>query len=60
MKKVVTDQPGRFLAVFVFGPILLYKGAITYKYDWFLICFAIILIVWDLYWIIFKAPQTIQ
>lgn len=26
MKIKITDQPGRFLAVFVFGPIILYKG----------------------------------
>lgn len=50
----LTDQPGRFLAVFVFGPILLYKG-ISYR-DMFLIVFAILLIIWDAYWILFKAP----
>lgn len=52
----ISDQPGRFLAVFVFGPMILYKGA-KYK-DSFLIIFAILLIIWDAYWILFKAPCT--
>ncbi len=55
----ISDQPGRILAVFVLGPIILYKGLITYK-DWFLICFAIILILWDLWWIICKPPRVIE
>lgn len=50
----LTDQPGRVLAVFVFGPLLVYKGVI-YK-DWFLIMFGILLIVWDMYWLLFKEP----
>ena len=52
----ISDQPGRILAVFVLGPIILYKGLVTYK-DWFLICFAIVLILWDLWWIICKPPR---
>ncbi len=57
--KYITDQPGRILAVFVLGPIILYKGAVVYK-DWFLILFAIILIMWDLWWIIMRPPASLQ
>ena len=53
----ITDQPGRVLAVFVFGPIILWKGMHTYKYDWFLIIFAILLILWDLWWLCQKPPK---
>jgi hypothetical protein len=50
----ITDQPGRVLAVFVFGPILIYKGW-TYN-DIFLVAFGLLLIVWDLYWLVYKSP----
>lgn len=51
----INDQPGRFLAVFFFAPILFIKG---YRYhDMFIICFAIVLFVWDLYWLIYKKPR---
>ena len=53
-----TDQPGRILAVFVFGPLLVYKGAVEYKYDNFLILFGLLLIAWDFYWIVKKTPAT--
>jgi len=46
----ISDQPGRFLAVFVFAPFIIYKGNI-YK-DNYLIMFGILLFFWDLYWII--------
>ena len=49
-----TDQPGRVLAVYVFAPILFYKG-VEY-HDKFLIFFAVALFFWDLYWLIFKKP----
>ena len=49
------DQPGRFLAVFVFSPIIIIQG---YKYgDTFLIIFGLVLFVWDLYHIIFTKPN---
>ena len=51
----VTDQPGRVLAVFVIAPILLYKG-MKYK-DYFILLFAIILFLWDLYWLLTKPPK---
>jgi len=49
-----SDQPGRVLAVFVFAPLIFYKGYI-YS-DWFLILFALTLFVWDLYWLAYKPP----
>ena len=46
----LNDQPGRFLAIFVFVPILIYKG---YHYnDNFIILFALLLFIWDLFWIL--------
>lgn len=47
---IKTDQPGRYLAVFFFAPILLYK-AVQYK-DKFIGIFAIMLFCWDLFWIL--------
>lgn len=49
-----SDQPWRVLAVFVFAPLIFYKGYI-YS-DWFLILFALTLFVWDLYWLAYKPP----
>lgn len=49
------DQPGRLLAVFIIAPILLYKG-IFYN-DIFIIIFAIILFIWDLYHILYTKPN---
>lgn len=51
----ITDQPGRVLAVFVISPILLFKG-IKYK-DYFIIVFAIILCIWDLFWLATEQPR---
>jgi hypothetical protein len=50
-----TDQPGRVLAVTVVSPLLMYKG-IQYN-DNFIVSFAIILFLWDLYWILFSPPK---
>ena len=50
------DQPGRFLACFLFAPIIGFKG--VDNNDWFLVLFAIMLFTWDLYWIMFKKPVT--
>ena len=54
MPGIISDQPGRILAVFVFAPILLFKG-IKFR-DLFIIVFAVLLFTWDLYWLIYKAP----
>lgn len=49
------DQPGRLLAVFLFAPVLIYKG---YKYsDKFLILFGLLLFLWDLYHILYTKPN---
>lgn len=50
-----TDQPGRILAVTVVSPLLLYKG-IQYN-DNFIKLFAIVLFLWDLYWILCFPPK---
>jgi hypothetical protein len=55
--KILGDQPGRLLAVTVFGPIILYKS-LEYN-DVFLLIFAALLIIWDAWWLLFKKPQTI-
>lgn len=51
-----TDQPGRLLAVFVIAPILLYKGLVQHR-DWFITLFAVILFLWDLWWLMTAAPR---
>lgn len=56
----INNQPGSVLAIFVFGPILLYKGLVTYKYDVFLIVFAILLILWDLWWFCYAKPKGME
>ena len=50
----MTDQPGRMLAVFFFGPILVFKG-VRYN-DYFIVTFGLLLIVWDLFWLMFREP----
>lgn len=52
----VTDQPGRLLAVFVFSPVLLWKG-IKYE-DVFLVVFAVLLFAWDAFWILAQPPRS--
>ncbi len=56
MMQRFTDQPGRVLAVFLFGPTIVYKG-FKYNKDAFLIIFGILLILWDAYWLAFKEPK---
>jgi len=53
-----TDQPGRFIAVFIIAPILVCKG-VQYS-DEFIIIFSIILFLWDLYWICCKPPKVCE
>jgi hypothetical protein len=59
------DQPGRVCAVVCFAPIHLI-GAIFLLIDnsttgipvaIYMICFAIVLFLWDLYWLCFKSPR---
>ena len=49
------DQPGRLVAVFIIAPILLLKG--LHYDDYFIICFSILLFIWDLYHMIFSKPN---
>lgn len=51
---MLTDQPGRVAAVFIFSPLLLFKG-IKYN-DIFISSFGLLLYLWDLYWLILKNP----
>ena len=50
-----TDQPGRWLAVLVFAPLLLQRGIL--HDDVFIIAFACMLFVWDLTWLIVAKPK---
>ena len=54
----ITDQPGRIFAVFIFGPILIIKGK---KYnDNLLIFLGLLIIFYDLYWLINKPSNVID
>lgn len=55
---MLTDQPIRFVAVFILAPILLYRGFV--HTDYFIILFAISLFIWDLYCILYKAPVQLD
>jgi len=56
VKAKASDQIGRVAAVFVFAPIIAYKGQ---KYqDNFLLGFSYVLFSWDLFWLICKKPVT--
>lgn len=50
----LTDQPGRFFAIFIFAPLLIFKGC-NYK-DNVLVSLGLLLLFWDLYWIINYPP----
>ena len=56
MNIIYSDQPVRFLAVFIIAPIIVYKGYI-YN-DHFLVIFSILLFIWDLYWLICKEAKV--
>lgn len=53
-----TDQPGRYLAVFVVAPIIAYKSYI-YR-DSFLLIFSMLLMSWDMYWLLSHAPKNVK
>ena len=55
---IITDQPGRVLAILVFAPYL-GKAGIDYK-DKFLLFFGILLFIWDLFWIIMYPSKKID
>lgn len=55
---LLTDQPGRVLAVTVFSPLLAYKSWL-YK-DKSIGAFSVALFVWDLYWLLYFDPKYYQ
>lgn len=55
---ILTDQPGRVLAVTVFSPLLAYKS--WFYRDKSIGAFSIALFVWDLYWLIYHDPKLSQ
>ena len=55
---IITDQPGRYIAVFVISPILAKKG---FEYnDIFIQLFSLLLFTWDLFWIIIYPAKEIK
>lgn len=58
MNTLLTDQPGRLFAIIVFAPCLIYKG-VVYN-DTVLLVLGFLLLVWDLYWLIFKEPIALN
>jgi hypothetical protein len=55
---IITDQPGRYIAVFVISPILAKKG---FEYnDIFIQLFSLLLFTWDLFWIIIHPAKEIK
>ncbi len=56
IKKMFTDQIGRYFAIFIFAPILILKGVA--KSDNLLLILGIALFLWDLYWILFREPKV--
>ena len=52
---MITDQPGRIFAVFVFGPILFLKG-LNYK-DLLLIFLGLLITLYDLFWLIYYPSK---
>ena len=52
---LLTDQPGRVLAVFCFAPTIIYKSFL-YN-DTFLMVFGSLLYMWDAYWLTYKLPR---
>ena len=53
---MLTDQIGRYFAIFIFAPILIFKG--IYLNDILLLILGIALFFWDLYWILFRNPRV--
>ena len=63
MKKL-TDRPGRYFAIFIFAPTLLYCG-ITVRPHYSiisseLIIFSILLFVYEMFWICFKQNKSLD
>jgi len=52
---IKNDQLGRLIAVFIIAPILLVKG--LYYKDTFIQIFALLLFIWDLYWLLTQPAK---
>ena len=53
----ISEQPGRVCAIFIFGPLLIYKGD---KYnDKLLKIFGFIFIIYEIFWVLFHSPKKI-
>tara|TARA_B100000214_G_scaffold312954_1_gene245387 strand:- start:7618 stop:7791 length:174 start_codon:yes stop_codon:yes gene_type:complete len=55
---ILSEQPGRILAIFVFAPLILCKG-IKYK-DYFLVIFSIVLFVWEVIWVMYYPAKRVM
>lgn len=56
--RTLTDQPGRWAAVCVFSPWLMYRGCV--HGDPGIAAFALLLFSWDLYWLAYKPPLGVK
>ena len=54
----ITDQPGRWLAVLVFAPLLLWRG--RQNHDRVVVGFACLLFTYDAWWLMFRAAKCAQ
>jgi len=53
-----SEQPGRYFAILLFAPYLIYCG---YKYkDPLLFISGIVFIIYELFWVIFVEPKNIN
>ena len=54
---LISEQPGRLMAIFILGPFLLYSGR---KYeDKLLILLGSLFILYEIFWVINYEPKTI-
>ena len=54
---LISEQPGRLMAIFIFGPFLVYSGR---KYeDKLLILLGSLFILYEIFWVINYEPKTI-
>ena len=66
---IITDQPGRFIAIFILSPLLLTSGILLLKTDnvkikstiaWILIIISIIFFFYELFWILNYPAKKIK
>lgn len=54
---LISEQPGRLMAIFILGPFLVYSGRI-YE-DKILILLGSLFILYEIFWVINYEPKTI-